>query len=110
MNEITSLSPTQLRRAADLQERIQSMQKELAQMLGGPALVTAAKPASGKRYISPAGKARIAAAARARWARVRAGKGSAQPKRKMSSAARARLSAIAKARWQKVRALGKARL
>ena len=31
---ITTLSPTQLRKAADIQEKIQSLQEELGQLLG----------------------------------------------------------------------------
>jgi hypothetical protein len=113
MNSITSLSPAQLRHAADIQERIQSLQADLNRLLGGTAPVSVAY-AAGRRKISAAGRARIAAAARARWARLRATRGGAkppaQPKRKISSAGRARLSALAKARWQKVKAAGKKRL
>jgi hypothetical protein len=32
---MTSLSPTQLRKAADIQEKIQSLQEELGRLLGG---------------------------------------------------------------------------
>ena len=105
-----NITPTQLRKAADLQEKIQSLQKELAQLLGGP--VQPATKAPKKRKMSAAGRAAIAAAARARWAKIKAAKGKAvqQPKRKLTAAAKARLSALAKARWAKVKAQGKARL
>jgi hypothetical protein len=61
-----------------------------------------------KRHISAAGRARIAAAARARWAKVKgqqkvvpigqAGKGG---KRTMSAAARRKIAASQRARWAK---------
>ena len=54
-----------------------------------------------RREMSVAGKSRIAAAQRARWAKVR---GQAKPKRKLSSAGRARIAAAQKARWAKIRA------
>ena len=62
-----------------------------------------------RRKISAAGRARIAAAQRARWERVRT-RGQKQivvstPKRKtMSAAARRKIAAAQRARWAKVRA------
>ncbi|HVN19317.1 MAG TPA: hypothetical protein VMU05_11105 [Dongiaceae bacterium] len=63
------------------------------------------------RTMSAAGRARIAAAQRARWARVRA-KGAPQkqnvvsmPKKKtMSAGARRKIAAAQRARWAKVKA------
>ena len=79
---ITTLSPKQLRKAADIQEKIQSLQEELGQLLGGEVSTPAETiEAPKKRRMSAAGRARIAAAARARWAKI---KGTA-PKRKMSA-------------------------
>ena len=126
-------TPTQLRKAANIQEKIQSLQKELGQILGGE-VSTPAQPteAPKKRKMSAAGRARIAAAARARWAKIKgtapkrkmnargianiqagvlkrmAAKGKAvqKPKRKISAAGRARLAALVKARWAKVKAAG----
>jgi hypothetical protein len=63
--------------------------------------------------MSAAGRAAIAAGARARWARItgrRAGQQGTKSKRRMSPAAKARLSALAKARWRKARAAGKTTL
>ncbi len=60
--------------------------------------------------LSPAARARIAAAQRARWAKVRANGGQKQnvvrmPKKKtMSAAARRKIAAAQRARWAKVRA------
>jgi hypothetical protein len=84
---ITTLSPTQLRKAADIQERIQSLQEELGQLLGGdvssPAQTTEAPK---KRKFSAYTRAKMRKAQQARWARI---KGTAPatpgPKRKMSA-------------------------
>jgi hypothetical protein len=110
-----NITPQQLRKAANIQEKIQSLQKEFGQLLGGPAetAAIAAPRKPKKRKISAAGIARIVAATKARWAKIRArkaGKAVQKPKRKMSAAARARLSALAKARWAKAKKAGKSRL
>jgi hypothetical protein len=120
--DVTNLSPAQLRKAAELKERIDSLTSELGRLLGGEIPVPFVKAAGGSsgggRRMSAAGRARIAAAARARWARVRAGKGQtssgssspARGKRTMSAAARAKIAAAARARWAKAKAAGKAHL
>ncbi len=112
--DILNVTSGQLRKAADLQERIESLQSQLQELLGDEAKSQTAAPAApGKRRMSAAGRARIAAAARARWAKVRGtapAKRTAKPKRQMSAAAKARLSALAKARWKKAKAAGKATL
>ncbi len=108
---LSSLSAQQLRRAAAIKEKIQSLEKKLHQMFG--ATINSELPAVAKRQrrMSASGRARIAAAARARWAKVRAGKASAKPakkaKRKMSAAGLARIRAAVKARWARVRAAKK---
>jgi hypothetical protein len=66
------------------------------------------------RHLSAAGRERIAAAQRARWAKVRGNAGRKQnvvsmPKKKMmSAAARKRIAAAQRARWAKFRAAKKA--
>jgi hypothetical protein len=60
--------------------------------------------------MSAAGRARIAAAQKARWAKIKGAKPAPKApakKRTMSAAGRARISAAAKARWAKARAAGK---
>lgn len=130
-NALLDLSPAQLRRAAELKERIDGLNDELGRLLGGSNVgngfragstaggdkVGNGRATSGRRKMSAAGRARIAAAARARWAKVKAGGGSTlsgtsggntssngRKKRTMSPAARAKIAAAAKARWAKVRA------
>ena len=68
--------------------------------------------ASRPHRISAAGRARIAAAARARWARVKGQKkvvpiASKTGKRTMSAAARRKIAIAQQARWAKVRAAKK---
>jgi len=60
------------------------------------------------RKISSAGRARIAAAQRARWAKVRGKQGKknaiAKPKKRtLSAAARRKIAAAQRARWAKVK-------
>jgi hypothetical protein len=103
--QLSSLTATQLRRAADLKEKIDALNKEMASILGAPAPVSAKAPK--KRKMSRAGRAKIAAAQKARWAKVKGTKPAKAKKRKMSAAAKAKISAAAKARWAKVKAAGK---
>ena len=113
------LSPSTLRKAADLQERILELQSELGQLLGDfvPTIIIQASelaPKPRRRKLSAAGLAAIRAGVKKRMAHQygRAGNGgvSVKPKRKMSSAARAAISAAAKARWKKAKAAGKTHL
>ena len=111
-----NITPAQLRKAADIQERIQLLQEELGQLLGGdvpsPAQTTEAPK---KRKVNAAGRARMRAAQIARWAKIKGTAPSAKPaaapkKRKMSAAGRAAISAAAKARWAKAKKAGKSKL
>ena len=63
-----------------------------------------------RRKMSAAGRARIVAAQKARWAKLRAsqGKGQNGAKRIMSAAARARIARAQRLRWAKVKAGKKA--
>ncbi len=109
---LLNITPGQLRKAAVIKEKIEGLEAELRLLLGESA---ATGSTNGKtRHISAAGRARIAAAARRRWAKVHAAAGGRPvkpaPSKKFSPAARARLAAIARARWAKVRAAGKTKL
>jgi hypothetical protein len=103
--------------AADIQEKIQSLQQELGQILdGGEMPVPFIKASRGKRKksrkgkISAAGLANIRAGVKKRMAKLRGVTASTKPRRKMSAAGKARLSAMAKARWKKAKAAGKTAL
>jgi hypothetical protein len=103
-NSLTNVSIAQLQRAIAIKERIETLERELASVLGA---------APKKRTMSASARAKIAAAQRARWAKARGkttGQSAAKPRRKMSAAARKRLSRLAKARWAKAHAAGKTRL
>ena len=125
-------SINQLKRAVQIAEQIDRLEAELNHILasaGGKASTTgsaapktaapkAATPARKKGGMSAAGRARIVAAQKARWAIIKAAKAPAaparpapaakrQPRRKISAEARARMVAGAKARWVLIKA-GKA--
>lgn len=113
--DTVNLTAQQLRQAADLQERIESLQNQLRQLLGEKQGQSPASPAAkGRRTISAAGIERIRAAQRARWAKAKRaqGRGAAPAKlrRRISAAGRARLAALAKARWAKAKQQGKSSL
>jgi len=101
---IINLTPSQLRQAANIKEKIEQLHKQLAQLQGtkvtvasAPAAKPAAKPA--KKKISAAGIARIKAAQKARWAKI---KGGAKPAVKPATKPAAK--PVKKARWAKIRA------
>ena len=109
---ISNLTPSQLRQAADLQEQIEKLQKQLTGLVAGDSAPAPVAAKSGRSKMSASARAKIAAAQRARWAALK-GKGAgkkaaAKPakkgRRKMSAEGRARIAAAAKARWAKVRA------
>jgi len=65
---ISDLSPSQLRQAATLKERIAKLQKELNGILGSAAPASAGSAAPKKRTMSAAARALISAAQKKRWA------------------------------------------
>jgi hypothetical protein len=113
MNSIIDLTPQQLRHAANLKEKMALLQKELGRILSVSTAAQHDAAPKKKRKLSSAARAKIAAAQKARWAKVHgktAAKSAAQPRRKMSATARKRLSRLAKARWAKAHAAGRTRL
>ena len=107
---ITHLEPNQLRRAADLQERILELQVELTDILGAPATQEEAPEQPKRRKFSAAAKAKMRKAQKERWAKIKGETATEAPapkngrkKRTMSAAGRAAISAAAKARWAKLR-------
>jgi hypothetical protein len=119
---ILTIPTAVLRKVLSIREQIESLEADLAKIVGEPSskpasqLAPTTKPARKRRGLSAAGRARIIAAQKARWAKV---KGTATPaapvpvaapvkrKSKMSAAGRARIAAAQKARWAKVRAAKK---
>ena len=100
---------------------VQMLKKEHDRLTKEVKAISAALSAFGATYgkgtaprgaISAAGRARIAAAQRARWAKVKAKGGEAKvvtmpKKRTMSASARRRIAAAQRARWAKVKAAKK---
>jgi hypothetical protein len=72
---IDNLSSAQLRRAANIKDKIAALQSEFSKMLGSSAPASKkAAPRKKRRGMSAAGRAKIAAAQRARWAKQKAAK------------------------------------
>ena len=115
MSSIHHLSVKQLHQAANLKEKIAGLEKQLEQLLGATAQTAVAKAPKKKFRMSAAAKAKISAAAKLRWAKVKGAATAVKPKAiaaskkkgGMSAAARAKISAAAKARWAKAKAAGK---
>lgn len=105
---ISNLSAEQLRRAASIKDEIESLQTELDRLLGSSDVGTSPNTKA-RRKMSAAGRAAIAAAQKARWAKLsgKTAKPGTRGRRKMSAAARAKIAATAKARWAKVKAAGR---
>ncbi len=105
---LSSLSVEQLRKAAALKEKIQSLEKELGQLLGSSTKPAAQAVPRKKFKMSKAARARISAAAKARWAKLKGSKAPVKParkaRRKMSAAAKAQLSAKMKMIWARRKA------
>jgi hypothetical protein len=85
-----NITPTQLRKAADVKERIDALQNELTELLSGEASTPAQATEAPRKYkFSGAARAKMRAAKKARWARIKGIAPSARPaqkpKRKMSA-------------------------
>ena len=78
MSNLLSLTSAQLIKAANIKDKIEALTKELNGLLGGSAPVAKAAPvvkAAKKKFkMSAAAKAKISAAVKARWAKVKAAK------------------------------------
>lgn len=112
-------SISQLQRAIEISEQIQTLEAELKSLLAGAWVssgksAVAAREPRKKRGMSAEGRAKIAAAQKARWAKAKGENSSSdveapakaasagkKKKRKLSPEARARIVAAVKARWAK---------
>ena len=115
MTNLQNLTVKQLRKVVAIKERMEKLEAKLASISDGDAPTAApVVHRRRRRKMSAAAKARIAAAQRARWAKVKGRsattKTAVKKKRRVSPATKARLAAIAKARWAKVKAAGKSAL
>jgi len=79
MSSIIQLSPKQLRQAAAIKEKIVGLQKQLEQLSDSSVgSAGAASTVRKKRKLSPAARAKIVAAQKARWAKYNAAKKAAK--------------------------------
>src|SRR5437588_6120930 len=97
------ISVKALEEAVSIRRQIDNLERRLSSILGGaparPTIATA--PAKSGRYFSPSTRAKLAAAAKARWARLKGGTKPAPAKKKgaLTAAGRRKLSELMKARW-----------
>jgi hypothetical protein len=110
--DILNLTPSQLKHAADIKERIAELEDELQSIVrdGGSRNGAPAPSRTRRNRMSAAGRARIIAAQKARWAKFKKGKPAPARKagrRTLSASAKAKIAAAARARWAKAKASGK---
>jgi DNA polymerase/3'-5' exonuclease PolX len=74
-NIFSRISSAHLRRAAKIRDKIEKLEKELTGVLGIPEAMTVGGTMRRHRRMSAAARAKISAAAKARWAKIRAKKG-----------------------------------
>jgi di/tripeptidase len=75
MNSLTQLTPAQLRKVADVQEKIEALTQRLGQLLGAETATPTEEPAKQpkrKRHITEAGRKAMSLAGKRRWAKARA--------------------------------------
>jgi len=102
------ISVKALEEAVSLRRQIDNLQRRLSSILGGAPARPAAVPTEAGRYFSPSTRAKLSAAARARWARLKVGTKAAPAKKKgaLTAAGRRKLSELMKARWAARRTAG----
>ncbi len=101
------ISVEDLQEAISIRQQIDNLQRRLSSLLrGAPQKPTG--PTAPGRSLSPATRAKLSAAARARWARTRGTARAAPAKRKsqLTQAGRRKLSQLMKARWAARRQTG----
>jgi hypothetical protein len=92
----------ELKRAIKLKTKLEAIQSELEGLLG----LRSSDGRTPSRKVSASGRARMAAAQKARWTKKKGKKG----RRKMSASGRAKIAAAARARWKAAKAAGRSRL
>jgi hypothetical protein len=70
-NGSLGISSGQLRRAVAIKQKIERLESDLEKLLGGKGVTSRVSRPGGTRVMSAAGKARIAAAQKQRWAKWR---------------------------------------
>jgi len=117
LKQYVVLRQSLLAEKSKLETRLAAIDRALTS--AGKAAPAAKSATKTRKKMSAAGRARIAAAQKARWAKLKgkaapaakakaATKPAVKAKRKMSAAGRARIIAAQKARWAKIKAEKKA--
>ncbi len=114
-NSVSDLSVQQLKQALIIKEKIEVLANQLNNIWKAPNAASEPPAPGRRRTMSAAARARIAAAQRARWARVRgttmaAVRPAVTAVRMISAAGRARLAEAARKRWAKAKRMGKTSL
>jgi hypothetical protein len=93
------ISVEALQEAISIRRQIDTLENRLSSILRGATAAPSTR--GGRRRISAATRAKLAVAARARWARMKAGMKAAPVTKKggITRAGRKRLSQLMKARW-----------
>jgi hypothetical protein len=95
------ISLNSLEQALSVRRQIDTLEKRFAALLGRT-MSSDSTTGKGRRHVSAATRAKIAAAARARWARTRRSQTASVPAKKkggLTPAGRRKLSQLMKARW-----------
>ena len=100
LSTVMDISVKDLQEAISIRQQIDNLQRRLTSLLRG-APQRPSGPTQSRRYFSPATRAKLSAAARARWARTRGTGGATSARRKgqLTPAGRRKLSQLMKARW-----------
>jgi hypothetical protein len=107
LSTVMDISVKELQEAISIRQQIDNLQRRLSSLLRGAPQRPIGPTAAG-RYFSASTRAKLAAAARARWARTRGTGGAAPARRKgqLTPAGRRKLSQLMKARWAARRKAG----
>jgi hypothetical protein len=106
------ISVKALEEAVSIRRQIDNLERRLSSILGGaparPATAPTQRVRQAGRYFSPSTRAKLSAAARARWARLKGGPKPTPTKKKgaLTAAGRRKLSQLMKARWAARRKAG----
>lgn len=121
MNLLNTLSISKLKQAISIKEQIAKLEQDLSSLLGGTtpaAKVAVVSAPAQKKGMSAVGRAKVAAAQRIRWAKIKAANSAslskavpaakpAKKKWKISAAGMAKIRATSKAYWAKRKAAEK---
>jgi hypothetical protein len=106
MTGLLNISTAKLKRIISLKQQIEKLSAKLETLAGGSS-APVGRPAKKKWTMSASARAKIAAAQKARWAKVHSAAKPAKRKHTMSVAGRASIIAAQKARWAKIKAAKK---